>query len=61
MFDGASSLSEIEVAFTSWPTSNATENWLSGVAASGTFIKPSTLPEEYGVSRIPEGWIVIDK
>ena len=62
-FYGCSSLSRIEVNFTSWPdaSSNSTENWVYGVAASGTFIKPSALPEEYGVNRIPTGWTVVNK
>ena len=30
MFNGCSSLKEYQVAFTSWPTNNATNNWVSG-------------------------------
>lgn len=57
-----SSLAEIEVDFTDWNAANSsTAGWLSGAAASGTFIKPSALPEEYGPNRIPTGWTVINK
>ena len=57
-----SALSKIEVNITSWGTvATATQDWVYGLAASGTFIKPTALPEEYGPSRIPEGWTVINK
>ena len=61
MFRGCSSLASIEVAFGSWNSNAATEMWVEGVAASGTFIKPAALPEEYGVDRIPSGWTVVNK
>ena len=59
-FFGCSSLQAVEVEFSAWH-SNATRIWLSGVSASGTFVKPAALPEEYGASRIPSGWTVINK
>ena len=31
------------------------------VASSGTFTKPTALAEEYGTSRIPTGWTVVNK
>lgn len=44
MFYGCSSLNRIEVNFTDWSgANNATQDWVSGVAASGTFIKPQAL------------------
>ena len=62
MLYGCSSLSKIEVNFTSWGNiATATQTWVSGVAASGTFIKPAALPEEYGPNRIPSGWTVVNK
>ena len=62
MLNGCASLSKIEVNFTSWGSiATATQNWVDGVAADGTFIKPSALPEEYGVNRIPTGWTVVNK
>lgn len=59
MFMSCSSLSSVEVAFTEW-TSGATTNWIYGVAASGTFTCPSTLPDERGNSCIPSGWTKVD-
>ena len=59
MFRGCSSLNKIEVNFTTW--SAASRHWVNGVAASGTFIKPSGLAETYGVDNIPTGWTVVDK
>ncbi len=58
MFRGCTKLSSIEVSFTSWV---GTTNWVSSVASSGTFTKPSALAEEYGTSRIPTDWTVINK
>ena len=61
-FLGCSNLSRIEVNFTSWGNiATATQDWVSGVAAEGTFIKPAALPEEYGTNRIPTGWTVVNK
>ena len=62
MFLDASALSSVEVGFSQWNDSlTATDNWMLRVAASGTFIKPAALPEEYGPNRIPTGWTVVDK
>jgi hypothetical protein len=52
MFYNCSKLSSIEVSFTSWGAQ--TLDWVSSVASSGTFTKPSALAEEYGTSRIPD-------
>ena len=57
---GCSRIADIEVSFSSWD-GNFSGDWVSGVAASGTFTKPSALPEEYGTSRIPTGWTVVNK
>lgn len=61
MFAGCSSLVSIEVAFTSWPAVSIIGSWVSGVAAEGTFIKPSALSENFSASRIPSGWTVVNK
>ena len=62
MFRGCTKLSSIEVSFTSWDqATNQTGYWVSNVASSGTFTKPTALAEEYGTSRIPTGWTVINK
>ena len=60
MFNGCSNLSKVYVALNSWGSqSNATTNWLNGVAATGTFICPAALDTTTrSVSRVPEGWTV---
>jgi len=58
MFLGCTKLSSIEVSFTSW---SQTTNWVTNVASSGTFTKPTALAEEYGTNRIPTGWTVVNK
>lgn len=57
MFRGCTSLTYIKVGFTSW-NSDYTSNWVDGIASTGTFVKPESLPEQYGVDYIPEGWTV---
>lgn len=61
MFYGCSKLANITVSFTNWNVITATNNWLSGVAAEGTFTKPSGLAPSSGISYIPEGWTVVNK
>lgn len=62
MFYDCSKLAEIEVNFTDWNTANnATDNWLYGVSATGTFIKPSALAEQTGSSYIPSEWNITNK
>lgn len=62
MFQGCTGVTSIEVNFSNWNSNaNATANWVTSVASTGTFIKPSALPEQYGVSRIPTNWTVINK
>ena len=41
-------------------TNNSTENWVSGVAATGTFVKNSAATWNTGVNGIPSGWTVQD-
>lgn len=61
MFYNCSSLSSIEVGLSAWPSDNTkTENWVQGVAASGTFTCPAALPDERGNNRIPSGWTKVD-
>ena len=59
MFYGCSKLNSINVNFSAWNPSNATTNWVSNVASSGTFTCPANLPREYGNNRIPNGWTVV--
>lgn len=60
MFYSCSSLSSITVGFSDWQAANTpTTNWVNGVAASGRFKCPSTLPQTYGKDNIPTGWTVV--
>lgn len=57
MFHGCSGLSSITVGFSDWQSTNTpTTSWVTGVAASGEFNCPSTLPDTRGTSNIPTGW-----
>ena len=58
IFEGCTNLSLIKVHFTAWRSQ--TTNWVSNVKSTGTFYKPTVLPEEYGVSTIPTGWTVVN-
>ena len=58
MFNGCTDLSLIKVNFTAWGAQ--TNRWVSGVASTGTFYKPTALTEEYGTSKIPTGWTVVN-
>ena len=58
MFEGCTNLSLIKVRFTTWGAQ--TSNWVSNVKSTGTFYKLSSLPEEYGTSKIPTGWTVVN-
>lgn len=63
-FKGCTALNRMEVSLTGWDNGTGkslTYQWVSGVPEGGTFIKPATLPTEYGINYIPSGWTVIDK
>lgn len=55
MFIYCQNLMEIRVAFTSWDN-NITTKWVSNITTPGYFIKPPSLKEEFGSSRIPYTW-----
>ena len=60
MFQGCTSLNYVSVGFDNW-VQNATDNWLNSVAATGTFVCPSTLlgntPEDIrSTSTVPSSW-----
>ena len=60
MFDSCSSLSAIEVGFTSWTGfTQPTAGWLDNVAASGTFTCPAELPDTRGSGYIPTNWTLV--
>lgn len=60
MFKSCSALSNVKCTATSISATKATYNWLSGVAASGTFTKASGVDWTSGDSGIPEGWTVVE-
>ena len=62
MFQGCTSLNYVLAGFYNWEQ-NATSDWLNNVAATGTFICPSTLigntPEDQrSTSTVPSSWIM---
>ena len=59
LFYGCSSLNYIKAMFTTTPISTYTQNWVSDVAATGTFVKNSAATWNVtGTSGIPSGWTV---
>ena len=58
MFGNCAKLSLIRVHFTAWGAQ--TSDWVSNVSPTGTFYKPTALTEEYGTSKIPTGWTVVN-
>ena len=60
MFINCSKLNSVTVYFKDWnAANNATYNWLSGVASTGTFYAPTALDKtQRGVNYIPTGWNV---
>ena len=58
MFCDCTDLSLIKVHFTAWGTE--TNKWVENVKSTGTFYKPTALPEEYGTAKIPTGWTVVN-
>lgn len=64
MFRGCTRLDALEVAFTSWPSSDAITNWLYGVYRFGTFRCPAALGMDAtiarGASACPARWTVVN-
>ena len=59
MFSGCTSLNYIAAMFTTTPSNSYTNNWVNGVAATGTFIKnPDATWNVTGNNGIPTGWTV---
>ena len=59
MFEGCTSLNYIKAMFTTTPSVYYTADWVSGVAATGTFVKNSAATWNVtGVDGIPSGWTV---
>lgn len=61
MFQGCTSLNNITMLATDIPAPNCLNNWVSGVAPTGTFTKsPEMTSLPTGESGIPSGWTVVD-
>ncbi len=59
MFYGCTSLNYVKALFTDKPSVETTENWLSDVSPTGTFVKSKDATwNMMGPSGIPEGWTV---
>ena len=57
MFKDCSKLRYVKALFTTSPSEETTKNWLSGVAASGTFVKSKNATWNVtGIHGIPKGW-----
>jgi hypothetical protein len=60
MFNGCTSLNYIKCLAMDISATNCTQNWVNGVASTGTFVKnagATTWPS--GPSGIPTGWTVL--
>ena len=61
MFYGCSNLNYIKCLATNISASKCTDNWVSGVASIGTFVKATNMTGwTTGVNGIPSGWTVED-
>lgn len=59
MFQNSSSLTYIKCLATN-PSPSFSSSWVSGVSASGTFVKDANTTWDSNVSGIPSGWTVQD-
>ena len=59
MFRGCTNLNYIKAMFTTTPSTSYTMDWVSGVSATGTFVKNSAATWNVsGANGIPTGWTV---
>jgi hypothetical protein len=59
MFYNCTKLNYIKALFTTKPSTSYTSNWVSGVAATGTFVKNSAATwTTTGTSGAPSGWTI---
>ena len=59
MFGGCTKLNYIKAMFTTTPGTPYTKNWVSGVAATGTFVKNSAATWNVtGVNGVPDNWTI---
>lgn len=60
MFKNCSSLNYIKAMFTTTPSTSYTNNWVSGVSSTGTFVKNSAAAWNVTSNNgIPTGWTVV--
>ena len=61
MFQNCTSLSAITCLATDISATDCTDNWLSNVAASGTFTKNASMSSwTTGASGVPSGWTIVN-
>lgn len=60
MFQGCSNLNSVTCLATNISAEDCTNNWLDGVAVSGTFTKAEGVSWSEGDSGIPTGWNVVE-
>ncbi len=61
IFNGCRLINNITCLATNNSAANCTTRWVSDVAASGTFVKSSSMNDwTTGVNGIPSGWAVVD-
>ena len=60
MFNGCTKLNYVKCLATDISASGCTEEWLSGVASEGTFVKDPATTWGTGTSGIPSGWTIED-
>ena len=58
MFYNCRNLNYIKCLATDLSATNSTQNWVDGVAATGTFIKEAGVSWTTGISGVPTGWTV---
>ena len=62
MFKGCTSLAQITCLATNISATNCLYNWVSGVSATGTFVKAADMSSwGSGNSGVPNGWTITDK
>jgi hypothetical protein len=60
MFRGCTSLNYVKCLATAGISSKNCDNWVNGVASTGTFVKAAGVSWPSGTSGIPNGWTVED-
>ena len=61
MFFGGSNLNYVKSLATDITATNALNQWLYGVASTGTFVKKYGVSYPTGISGIPSGWTVVEE